>query len=136
MAYGVEIVGLCVSACLYIHIGSKYLFVRALRNSPHLQLNSVVHWATWLSITAGVSALSFVVASGIPIFNYILALAGSLCFAPLAISLPAYLWLHDHSGWRTGGVSEDGRLDMELSARSCRRFHDRWSYLRCHPRNN
>lgn len=103
VAYGVGIIGLCVSACLYVHIGSKYLFVRVLRNSPHLQLNSVIHWATWFSITAGVSAVSFVVASGIPIFNYILALAGSLCFAPLAISLPAYLWLHDHRDWRAGG---------------------------------
>lgn len=87
VAYGVGIVGLCVSACLYIHIGAKYLFVRALRDSLHLQHNSVVHWATWLSITAGVSAVRFGVASGIPIFNYILALAGSLCSAPLAISL-------------------------------------------------
>ncbi|KAL6812001.1 neutral amino acid transporter-like protein [Trichoderma sp. SZMC 28015] len=104
VAYGVGIIGLCVSACLYVHIGSKYLFVRVLRNSPHLQLNSVIHWATWFSITAGVSAVSFVVASGIPIFNYILALAGSLCFAPLAISLPAYLWLHDHRDWRVGGL--------------------------------
>ncbi|KAL6692404.1 neutral amino acid transporter-like protein [Trichoderma pleuroticola] len=103
VAYGVGIIGLCVSACLYVHIGSKYLFVRVLRNSPHLQRNSVIHWASWFSITAGVSAVSFIVASGIPIFNYILALAGSLCFAPLAISLPAYLWLHDHRDWRVGG---------------------------------
>ncbi|KAK8048368.1 hypothetical protein PG994_010098 [Apiospora phragmitis] len=102
VAYGVGIVGLLVSACLYIHVAAKYLFVRMLRNSPHLQKNSVAHWTLWLGCTLGMSVVGFLVASGIPIFNYLLALAGSLTFAPLALGLPGYLWVYDHGHYRTG----------------------------------
>ncbi|ETS86636.1 hypothetical protein PFICI_00464 [Pestalotiopsis fici W106-1] len=104
VAYGVGIIGLAVSACLYVHIGAKYIFVRVLRNSRHLQENTVIHWATWLGCTIGISICSFLIASGIPIFNYILALAGSLCFSPVAICLPGWLWCHDYSHYRKGNV--------------------------------
>lgn len=50
VAYGVGLIGLIVSACLYLHVASKYLFVRILRNSVHLQTNTVVHWAVWLYV--------------------------------------------------------------------------------------
>ncbi|KXJ96108.1 transmembrane amino acid transporter [Microdochium bolleyi] len=101
VAYGVGLVGLLVSACLYIHVAAKYLFVRILRNSRHLQSNSVVHWAVWLGCTLGMSFIGFLIGSGIPIFNYLLALAGSLTFAPLALGLPGYLWIYDHAEYRT-----------------------------------
>lgn len=104
VAYGIGMVGLLVSACLYVHVAAKYMFVRFLRNSPHLQKNSVVHWAVWLSCTFTMSVVSFLLASGIPIFNYLLALAGSLTFSPLALGLPGYLWIYDHQHYRRGGL--------------------------------
>ncbi|KAG8630790.1 hypothetical protein KVT40_002409 [Elsinoe batatas] len=104
VAFGVGLAGLLVSACLYVHVSAKYIFVRVLRNSVHLQRNSVVHWGVWLGCTGGISIIAFLVASGIPIFNYILALAGSLCFAPLALSLPGWLWLHDFGHYRKGSI--------------------------------
>lgn len=48
VAYGVGFIGLAVSACLFLHVASKYVFVRLLRNTRHLQSNTVVHWAVWL----------------------------------------------------------------------------------------
>ncbi|KAF6809326.1 N amino acid transport system protein 9 [Colletotrichum sojae] len=102
VSYGVGLIGLMVSACLYIHVAAKYLFVRLLRDSVHLQKNSVVHWSVWLACTLGMSIVSFLLASGIPIFNYLLALAGSLTFAPLAQGLPGYLWVYDHQHYRQG----------------------------------
>ncbi|KAF6836742.1 N amino acid transport system protein 9 [Colletotrichum plurivorum] len=102
VSYGVGLIGLMVSACLYIHVAAKYLFVRLLRDSVHLQKNSVVHWSVWLACTLGMSIVSFLLASGIPIFNYLLALAGSLTFAPLALGLPGYLWVYDHQHYRQG----------------------------------
>ncbi|TKX22544.1 hypothetical protein C1H76_5327 [Elsinoe australis] len=104
VAFGIGLVGLCISAALYIHVGAKYIFVRILRNSKHLQQNSIVHWGTWMGCTIGLTVIAFLVASGIPIFNYILALAGSLCFAPLALSLPGWLWLYDHASYRKGTI--------------------------------
>ncbi|CAL3969469.1 unnamed protein product [Diplocarpon coronariae] len=106
VAYGIGLVGLIVSATLYLHVAAKYLFVRILRNSPHLQKNTVVHWVTWLSCTIGLSSLSFILAEAIPIFNYLIALTGSVCFAPLAIMLPGGLWLHDHTSYRRGSIGQ------------------------------
>lgn len=74
VSYGIGLIGLIVSGCLYLHVASKYLFVRILRNSPHLQTNSMVHWVTWLSCTIGLGSISFILAEAIPIFNYLIAL--------------------------------------------------------------
>ncbi|KAJ5350147.1 hypothetical protein N7541_007874 [Penicillium brevicompactum] len=105
VAYGIALPGLIISGCLYVHVAAKYLFVRILRNSRHLQANTAVHWGTWLSCTVGTAAISFVLAEAIPIFNYVLALVGSLCFAPLAISLPGWLWIYSHRDyWRGNAV--------------------------------
>jgi hypothetical protein len=114
VSYGVGIVGLAISACLYVHIGAKYLFVRLLRNSRHFQSNSVVHWGTWLACTIGISIASFLIASGIPIFNYILALAGSFCFAPVAISLPGWLWIYDHRDHYKGNMFQMALYAMHV----------------------
>lgn len=106
VAYGVGLIGLIVSACLYLHVAAKYLFVRILRNTRHLQSNTIVHWSVWLGCTFGLVTISFVLAEAIPIFNYLIALTGSVCFAPLAIILPAWFWLYDHGHWRKGGVAK------------------------------
>lgn len=103
VAYGVGMIGLLVSACVWVHTAAKYLFVRILRGSKHLQANSVIHWATWLGCTFILSAIAFLLAIAIPIFNYLVALCGSLTFAPLALGLPAYLFIYDHPDWRKDG---------------------------------
>lgn len=106
ISYAIGLIGLIVSACLYLHVAAKYLFVRLLRNSPHLQKDSIVHWVTWLGCTIGLSSISFILAEAVPIFNYLLAIAGSVCFAPLAISLPGGLWLYDYGHYRKGTVGQ------------------------------
>ncbi|KAK5105754.1 hypothetical protein LTR62_002174 [Meristemomyces frigidus] len=106
VSYGVGLVGLIVSACLYLHVAAKYCFVRLLRNSRHLQENTLTHWATWLGLTFGLASISFILAEAIPIFNYLLALTGSICFAPLAIILPGWLWIHDHKMWAKGSIGQ------------------------------
>lgn len=40
-------------------------------------------------------ALAFVFAEAIPVFNYMLSLAGSICFAPMSLIFPAWMWFHD-----------------------------------------
>lgn len=47
-------------------------------------------------------AISFILAEAIPIFNYLIALVGSVCFAPLAMCLPGFLWLHSNGHYRRG----------------------------------
>lgn len=49
-------------------------------------------------------AIAFILAEAIPIFSYLIALTGSICFAPLAIILPGWLWLYDHDDWKRAGA--------------------------------
>ncbi len=48
VSYGIALIGLLASAVVYLHLAAKYMFVRVLRNSVHLQSDSLVHWAVWL----------------------------------------------------------------------------------------
>lgn len=48
VSYGVGLFGLLVSAVLFLHVAAKYLFVRILRDTRHLQSNTITHWAVWL----------------------------------------------------------------------------------------
>lgn len=48
VSYSIALIGLLASAIVYLHVGAKYLFVRILRNSKHLQDNSITHWSVWL----------------------------------------------------------------------------------------
>ncbi|KAG7094912.1 hypothetical protein E1B28_005718 [Marasmius oreades] len=102
ISYGIALIGLVASGCLYLHVAAKYLFVRFLRNSRHLQSNTVIHWATWLGCTISLGAISFILVSAVPIFTYLISLCGALCFAPLAIMLPACFWLYDHQNYWKG----------------------------------
>lgn len=106
VAYGIAFVGLLVTGALYVHIASKYLFVRILRNSRHLQSNTWVHWSVWFGCTIGLGGIALVIAGGVPIFNYLLSLAASIGFAPLTIILPSYLYIYDYSGYRKGSASQ------------------------------
>lgn len=66
----------------------------------------MTHWGTWLGINLLLGSLSFIVAEAVPILNYLLALAGSLCFAPFSLIFPAVLWMYDFGHLRTGTLSE------------------------------
>ncbi|KAF7189866.1 N amino acid transport system protein [Pseudocercospora fuligena] len=106
VAFGVGLIGLIVSGCLYLHVSAKYLFVRILGKTRHLQENTWIHWCTWLSCTIGLGAIAFILVEAIPIFNYLIAIIGSVCMAPISIILPGWLWLYDHWGWIKGSAKQ------------------------------
>lgn len=108
VTFGIGIFGLVISACIYVHLTAKYIFVRLLRNSVHLQKPTMIHWAVWLGSSIGIGALAFILAEAIPIFNYLVALNGSFCFAPLAIILPTILWFYDHWHYKAGTLVQKG----------------------------
>ncbi|KAF1817171.1 hypothetical protein P152DRAFT_387626 [Eremomyces bilateralis CBS 781.70] len=114
VAFGVGLFGLLISAALYVHVAAKYIFVRILRNTDHLQRNTFVHWGVWMGCTLGLSIISFLIASGIPIFDYIVGLAGSLCFAPLATGFPAMLWLYDYGDYRKGTIIHKAQFGVHI----------------------
>lgn len=67
------------------------MFVRILRHSTHLQKNSVVHWSVWLGCTFTIAAVGFLIASGVPIFSFLIALAGSVC-CKCRFLLPSFMY--------------------------------------------
>jgi hypothetical protein len=95
---------------IYQHVAAKYLFVRFLRDTRHLQGNTAVHWVTWLGVNLTLGALGFIIAEAVPILNYLLGLAGSLCFAPFSLMFPALLWMYDFRGLRKGSAGEKARF--------------------------
>ncbi|KAF8850573.1 hypothetical protein BDZ45DRAFT_187393 [Acephala macrosclerotiorum] len=102
VAYGIALFGLVISGCLYLHIRAKYLFVRILRNSKRPQLNTVIHRSTWLGCVWGRAGLGFVLSEAVPVYDWLAALSGSLCFARFALTLPGLMWIYDHKTWIEG----------------------------------
>ncbi|EFY84492.1 neutral amino acid permease [Metarhizium acridum CQMa 102] len=86
VSYGIGIAGLAISRMLSIPW-------------PSISLSA---FCAIQIICRRTPVISFLVASGIPIYNYLLALAGSLTFAPLALGLPSSLWIYDHGHYRKG----------------------------------
>lgn len=102
ISYGFALPGLVIGVGIYQHVAAKYIFVRVLRDSSHLQRNTAVHWSIWIGCNVVLGVLGFVVAEAVPILNYLLGLAGSLCFAPFSLIFPALLWMQDFSAYRAG----------------------------------
>jgi hypothetical protein len=50
--------------------------------------------------------LAFIVAEAIPIFNYILAVAASLCLGPMSLIYPASMWLYSHPQAKSGNLKQ------------------------------
>ncbi|KAF2798708.1 hypothetical protein K505DRAFT_333221 [Melanomma pulvis-pyrius CBS 109.77] len=94
IAYGVSIPGFIMTSTLWVHLAAKFLFVKILRGSQHLQSNSIIHWGTWLGATLGITTLSFIIAEAIPFFSYLIGLIGSLCCAPTCLVIPALMGLY------------------------------------------
>jgi len=104
ISYGVALPGLVIGVGIYQHVAAKYVFVRVLRDSTHFQRNTVVHWATWLGINLVLGVLGYIISEAVPILNYLLGLAGSLCFAPFSLVFPAMLWMYDHKANASRGA--------------------------------
>lgn len=119
ISYGISLPGLAATVMMYIHVSqgiqpksftlitdwvqfpSKYVFVRILRGSKHLTSNSIIHWATWLGCTFGVTVIAYVIASGIPFFDSLVSLIGALLGAFLAYHVAGCMWFYDNWHKRT-----------------------------------
>lgn len=86
-----------------MQVSSKYVFVRMLRGSHHLTSNTFTHWATWLGCSFGVSAIAYLFASAIPVFNGIVSLAGAMFGSLLSFQPMGCMWLYDN--WSRGKTS-------------------------------
>lgn len=100
ICYGLSLPGVLVSTILFTHITAKYVFMRALANSRHLNKSTVTHWSVWGACYVGTVALAFVLAGAIPIFDDLLSLIGSTTGSFFTLILGGltslYILAHNH----------------------------------------
>ena len=77
-SYGAALFNFWIAGSLYAHTASKLCFVRIFRNSPHLHSHTAVGWGTWTFLVVVFNGAAFVLAVGVPIFNYLIGIAASL----------------------------------------------------------
>ena len=114
ISYGISLPGLIIGLGVYQHIPAKYLFVRILRDSEHLQKNTLVHWGLWLGINLALGTAAYIVAEAVPILNYLLGLAGALVYAPFSLIYPMILWFHDFPGHRRGTLAQKSQFALHV----------------------
>jgi len=114
VSYGVALPGLIIGDGIYQHVAAKNVFVRTLRDSKHLQTNTVIHWSTWLAINLVLGVFGYIVAETVPILNYLLGLACTLCSAPFSLIYPMLLWMHDPKAYRNGSVRQKARCAFHV----------------------
>jgi len=99
------------STCSSASCATRVTFSRTLSFTGALGCCAPSHWArrrsSWRKQSQCQYSIAIVGASlcshSLRSFNYLIALVGSVCFAPLAITLPGMLWLYDF--WSFGKSS-------------------------------
>lgn len=94
-AYGIAIPNFLIAGSLYSHTAAKLLFVRFFRKSKHLHSHTVLGWSVWVALVVLMNAAAFVLAVGVPIFNYLIGIAASLFASWYTYGLAGAFWLYD-----------------------------------------
>ena len=99
-SYGAALLNFWIAGSLYAHTASKLCFVRIFRNSKHLHSHTLIGWGTWSILVIIFNGAAFVLAVGVPIFNYLIGIAASLFAAWFTYGIAGMFWLHDtyHDG--------------------------------------
>ncbi|GAA5885816.1 hypothetical protein JCM6882_007571 [Rhodosporidiobolus microsporus] len=95
ISYGLALPGLVVGAILFVHLSAKFLFVRILKGSHHLNHSTRTHWAVWLSTTLGCGIVGYILASAIPVFGGLLGLIGACFGTAMSLHAESFMWLYD-----------------------------------------
>jgi amino acid permease len=94
-AYGIAIPNFLIAGSLYAHTAAKLIFVRIFRKSEHLHSHTVIGWGTWFFLCTIMTCAAFVLAVGVPIFNYLIGIAASLFASWYTYGIAGAFWLHD-----------------------------------------
>ena len=100
-SYGTALFNFWIAGSLYAHTASKLCFVRIFRHSDNLHSLTVIGWGTWTILVLIFNSAAFVLAVGVPIFNYLIGIAASLFAAWFTYGIAGMFWLHDsyHDGY-------------------------------------
>ncbi|KND90094.1 N amino acid transport system protein [Tolypocladium ophioglossoides CBS 100239] len=100
VSYGIALPNILLAGSLYAHTASKLVFVRIFRHSKHLHSHTFLGWGVWVALVFLTNGLAFLLAVGVPIFNYLIGISASLFAAWFTYGIAGMFWLHDsyHDG--------------------------------------
>ena len=78
ITWGISLPNMLLAGALYAHTAAKVVFVRIFRHSKHLHSHTALGWSVWVALIAVANSLAFLLAVGVPIFNYLIGIAASL----------------------------------------------------------
>lgn len=115
-AYALAIPNFLIAGSLYSHTAAKLVIVRIFRKSRHLHSHTFAGWGTWLVLVFIMNGAAFVLAVGVPIFNYLIGLAASLFAAWYTYGIAGAFWLYD--AWQDHGGFVAWRRNWPMAALS------------------
>ncbi|KAI4165221.1 MAG: hypothetical protein LQ342_001089 [Letrouitia transgressa] len=102
-AYGIAIPNFLIAGSLYSHTAAKLIFIRLFRRSRHLHSHTALGWGVWFLLVLLMNGAAFVLAVGVPIFNYLIGLAASLFASWYTYGIAGAFWMYDawmdKGGW-------------------------------------
>lgn len=96
IAFGIALPNFLIAGAMYTHVASKLVFVRLFRNSRHLHSHTLLSWSVWTVLILITNGGAFVLAVGVPIFNYIVGLAASLFASWYTYGIAGFFLLYDN----------------------------------------
>ena len=97
IAYGIVLPAILSTGLVFGHTAIKYLYVvamRTMKSTHQLTDRSAKSWGTWIACATVFWALSFLLASAIPVFDSILSIASATFVAWFTFGISGVFWLH------------------------------------------
>lgn len=70
----------------------------------------MIHWASWLGCTFGITLIAYIIASAIPVFNDLVSLIGALLGTVMSFQPMGCMWLYDN--WSVGKTDRSARWTL------------------------
>jgi amino acid permease len=94
IAYGIAIPTIVIAGVIYGHVNAKYIYVRIFKGTEHMAKRTTLANGSWISITASMWILAWIIAQSIPNFGHLLGLMAALFGSWFTYGAPALFWLH------------------------------------------
>lgn len=116
VAYAFALVTIIISGILGTNIGTKYLYVSVLRDSPLLTSKGTKSWLIWMAMNFFMWIVGFLVSQLIPFFNQLLTIISSLFSVWFIYGYTGFLFMYDNlPAWgRYAGDFEPRAIDTPM----------------------
>ncbi|KAJ8126282.1 hypothetical protein O1611_g7356 [Lasiodiplodia mahajangana] len=101
-AFALAIPNFVIGGSLYSHVASKLLFIRLFRHTKHIHSNTSLGWGVWTTLILLANITAFILAVGIPVFDYLVGIAAAAFVAWYTYGLAGAFWLHDTYHFKGG----------------------------------